>query len=231
VSGSKAAGGRLSVCEIFGSIQGEGRFAGRSAAFVRFAGCTLRCEWCDSAFARDALSAGGEVEWLDVAEIARRVRAAAPRARHIVVTGGEPLLQQTGIAELITLLPAETSVEIETNGTIAPALDGVLWSVSPKLPSSGNARDDAIRIGVLAEFVNRDSAFKFVVSDEKDWEAMVDLVVAVATPPGRVWVMPQARDAASLRAAALDLMPRIISAGYNFSPRLQLWLWGNERGR
>src|SRR3990167_10969815 len=132
--------------EIFASLQGEGPSAGTPVAFVRLSRCNLACVWCDTAYTwhfegDNRPHCGGETfarkanqVTLDVADVAARI--AALGQKRLVVTGGEPLLQAGALAELLELLP-DMSVEIETNGTIAPParLDIRVdqYNVSPKL--------------------------------------------------------------------------------------------------
>ena len=98
----------MRVNEIFYSIQGEGRFTGTAAVFIRLSGCNLRCPFCDTHHET--------FEEMDEEEIARRVSAFP--ARHVVITGGEPTLQLT--PKLTQCLHAMGCyIQIETNGSKA----------------------------------------------------------------------------------------------------------------
>ena len=115
----------MRVSEIYKSIQGEGFLTGTQSAFVRVAGCNLRCWFCDTPFA----SWYPEGEDLSVEEILERIRQSP--ASHVVLTGGEPML----FAELLPLCAglraAGRHVTIETAGTLFLPLDCDLMSISP----------------------------------------------------------------------------------------------------
>ncbi|WP_374447716.1 7-carboxy-7-deazaguanine synthase, partial [Stella sp.] len=132
------------VKEIFYTLQGEGRNAGRAAVFCRFAGCNLwsgregdraaaACRFCDTDFVGTDGPGGGR--FADADELAAAVRRCWPHSgpdrRMVVLTGGEPLLQVD--AALVAALHAERfEISVETNGTIAPP-PGLDWiCVSPK---------------------------------------------------------------------------------------------------
>ena len=132
-------GGTYQLAEHFISINGEGRCAGELALFLRFAGCNLRCDWCDTAWAcgKDApCEAVGLPRLMKIAE-----DAAAQGVRNVTLTGGEPLLQE-GIGELIHSLGRKLGLrtEIETNGAVplAPFIKeaGGVYTMDYKLPSS-----------------------------------------------------------------------------------------------
>jgi 7-carboxy-7-deazaguanine synthase len=111
--------------EIFYSIQGEGRFTGYPAIFIRFAGCNLKCDFCDTDFS--------EKFTMTAADIFHEVMKY--KADRIILTGGEPLLQ-VDLLLLLMMDATEKKVHVETNGTIIPneKLDiGLDWiTVSPK---------------------------------------------------------------------------------------------------
>lgn len=116
------------VNEIFCSLQGEGHNTGRAAVFVRFAGCNLRCPFCDTDF-----SAFREMTDAEIVSA-----ASAYRPRLVILTGGEPTLQADA-ALTAALHAAGFSVAMETNGT-RPVPPGVDWlTVSPKEPFCGAA--------------------------------------------------------------------------------------------
>lgn len=114
----------MPVVEKFVSVNGEGPRAGRLAAFVRFAGCNLRCSYCDTQWANEP---GCPAEWLTVDEIV--AWAASTPAACITLTGGEPALQPLLprlVRALLALPPVEDgaggmaprAVEVETNGAV-----------------------------------------------------------------------------------------------------------------
>src|SRR5687767_10048620 len=105
-----AAGDRLRLTEIFLSLQGEARAVGWPTVFVRLTGCPLRCQYCDTAYAFH----GGE--WRDIEAILDEV--AGHGARHVCVTGGEPLAQRRCITLLQRLCDAGYDVSLETSGAI-----------------------------------------------------------------------------------------------------------------
>ncbi|MDO4222120.1 MAG: 7-carboxy-7-deazaguanine synthase QueE [Akkermansia sp.] len=214
-----------SAPEIFHSLQGEGVRTGVPAVFLRLAGCNLHCRWCDTKHSwAPGLECGED-------EITRRILAFGCPA--LVVTGGEPLLQQDALQRLLPLLPprGEFYIEVETNGTLLPcrALAERVdqWNVSPKLGHSGNAAQDALRPDVLARFAAMENAwFKFVVAGEADWEP----VAALGLPRERIILMPCAATRAELHAAAPAVVELCMRHGVRFGNRLHVELWDDAKG-
>lgn len=153
----------------------------------------------------------------------------------VVVTGGEPLLQQGRLVPLLEACAARGWwVEIETNGTIAPD-DHLLalvrqWNVSPKLANSGIRLDTRIRADALAALRSTGTAvFKFVVTQPADLEGVAELVDAHDLGP--VWIMPEGTDPSTLLEHARALAGPVLDRGWNLTSRLHVLLWGDERGR
>ena len=146
---------KYKVTEIFDSVQGEGTTIGRLATFVRLAGCNLRCAWCDT-------PQRNTVRYeLTAEDIARKCFR-----RTVVITGGEPLLQD--IVPLVRRLRwYRRYVVVETNGTIPPPRIQAHWVVSPKLSNSGML--EHLNVDALKEFTKRQLVeFKFVVASRND---------------------------------------------------------------
>ena len=154
-------GRTLRVCEVFHSLQGESTRAGRRCAFVRLAGCNLRCAWCDT---RYSFEEGRPL----AAEMV--VEAVRPFGSPLVeITGGEPLMQEA-TPELAALLLREGfEVLVETNGSldisVLPYPTARIMDL--KTPSSGMS--DHNRLANLAH-LRRGDEVKFVVADRMDYE-------------------------------------------------------------
>jgi organic radical activating enzyme len=225
----------LRLSEIFESVQGEGASAGEPCVFLRLATCNLRCSWCDTRYTWDwdAYDYATEVQKASVDSVLARV--SGHPSRRLVVTGGEPLLQQKALATLLAALPPDFVVEFETNGTLSPApalADRVnQWNVSPKLANSGEPPERAINPTVLAALRDTGRAWlKLVVATEDDAQEATTLVDALKWPPDRVLFMPQA----STRERLLTLSPLVKSwaraRGVSASPRLHVERWDGRRG-
>ena len=234
--------------EIFASLQGEGPSIGRPSVFVRLSRCNLACTWCDTAYTwrfagdnrphRDGVSferTANQVT-LDEAEVATRIMALGQS--RLVITGGEPLLQGPALARMVAALKAAQPalhIEIETNGTIAPhpALDGLVdqYNVSPKLAHSGNPADLALIPERLTAWAADPRAyFKFVVAEQSDLAEITTLQQRYAIPPERLYVMPEGTDSATLRTRSRWLAEAAQSAGWRFTDRLHIHLYGDTRG-
>lgn len=164
------------IAERFVSVNGEGTHAGRLAAFIRFAGCNLRCAYCDTEWAQTADSA---TEQLSLDELVEWV-AQHPVAC-VTLTGGEPTLQ-LGLGELaaaLSALDAIEVVEIETNGSVdlAPLANArpekLQFTMDYKLPSSG--MEDRMLPENFAVLGERD-VVKFVAGTPEDLETMARIV-------------------------------------------------------
>lgn len=222
----------LAVTEVFYSLQGEGITAGTPAVFIRLRGCNLRCRYCDT---KHAWERGEEVPIERLLGGVLEHRKALERGAHLVVTGGEPLLQQEGLAELLRALKSHVPglcVEVETNATLMPRaeLDEVVdqYNVSPKLSNSDVPESLRIREGVLEFFARSSKAyFKFAVADERD-------VLEILTHPAlrrtvtasreRVMLMPLAATREEYARAAPAVAALCLKYGFRFSPRLQIEL-------
>ena len=159
----------LSVCETFSSIQGESTRAGKPCFFIRLAGCSCSCSYCDTEYAK----APGKAYRIDeLAELAR-----ASGLKLVEVTGGEPMEQAETPLLCRRLLDEGFEVLLETNGTLP--LDavppGVRRIVDCKLPSSGMAeRNDVRNYAIL----NADDEIKFVVGSREDFDHAVKVIEA-----------------------------------------------------
>jgi 7-carboxy-7-deazaguanine synthase len=223
--------------EVFTSIQGEGVTAGVPSTFVRLSLCSLHCVWCDTKYTWDwsHFDPRREIVRLEVPDVARRVMAGG--TRNVVITGGEPLLQQPDVAALATTLKAAgRRLEIETSGTVLPAAALASsvdqWNVSPKLASSGNDVQRREVPAALQWFAAQPNAYlKFVVTAPDDVAEVQALVQRYGVPAERVLLMPEGTTAAALAERSSWLVTHCQNLGYRFSTRLHVLLWGDERGR
>jgi len=222
--------------EIFHSIQGESIYAGRPAVFLRLALCNLACVWCDTRYTWDweHHDQQREVVAVSVDEVEKGIRRY--RCHSLVVTGGEPLVQQRALTILLERLKDSGFwIEVETNGTIVPGkrLLGVVdhWSVSPKLENSGNTLPARENPGALRLFRDLPSAhFKYVMEGADDLSELRAVMDRYEIPPDKIVLMPQAQDRDTLLDRSRWLVDICKSEGYLFSTRLQVLLWGNRRG-
>src|SRR4051812_24141406 len=225
----------LKVSEIFESLQGEGVSTGAPCVFVRLAQCNLHCSWCDTKYTWDfdRYRYEDEVHEQSVAEVAQRVNAAP--SRRLVLTGGEPLLQQRALKEFFARLAPDILVEVETNGTIVPeppALSRVnQWNVSPKLANAGDPEQFRVRPEALSALRDSGRAYlKLVIGGDADFAEADALVARLAWPRDRITWMPEARDREQLRARSFAVAEAARARSYRFSSRLHLELWGGRRG-
>lgn len=204
--------------------------------FIRTTGCNLRCEWCDTPYT----SWEPEGEWRTVGEIVSEVPAVA---RHVVVTGGEPLLWGNLGALTQHLREAGRHVTIETAGTIFQSLACDLMSISPKLANSdpGPDRPETVRTDHRRRRSNRDvlrrlleryeCQLKFVVADPRDLEEIEDLLRDLPTlSPERVLLMPLGTDRSEIARRAIWIADLCKARGYRYTPRLHVDLYGDTRG-
>lgn len=239
--------------EIFHTIQGEGVTAGCPAVFIRASRCNLHCVWCDTdhtwnfegtpwphekdsnpdyrKFNKNAVT----IE-LSPAEAARIILDFnCPR---VVITGGEPLLQESAFLEMIALIrhqKPECQFEVETNGTQIPstAMTQAInqFNVSPKLANSGMSEALRLPPASLEHFASLPQAwFKFVVSEQADIEEILELQARFQLPAARILLMPEGRTAEALAPKAVWLADRCRELGFRYGDRLHVRLWGDRRG-
>ncbi len=164
----------MKIVEIFDSIDGEGLRTGKTAAFIRLAGCNLRCSYCDTLYALFGENEPCEYTEMTVDEVLGKVNMSF---RRVTLTGGEPLLHEESVELVNRLTENGVEVNIETNGAVDIAefsaklgdTDGMFFTIDYKLPSSG--MEDKM---LWSNFLNLRpcDVVKFVVGSEEDVEVM-----------------------------------------------------------
>ena len=225
----------MKISEIFSSIQGEGIHAGKPSVFLRTALCNLKCVWCDTKYTWDwdNYDYSKEVHELPIEKVIEKIKQFEPK--HLVITGGEPLIQQSDIASLLSKLGADYFVEVETDCTIIPNSDMLEhvnhWNVSPKTSNSGNSRE-AREIPQCYDFFVKleNCVFKFVIENESDLEEIDELIAKYSIPKNKILLMPQAstKDELNLKKEEIEKIAK--AKGLLFSSRLQVERWGSQRG-
>lgn len=231
----------LWVAETFGpTLQGEGPSTGQQALFIRLAGCHLTCSWCDSTFTWDASRHDLAAERHPATIDALLVWVAGLPGTLVVITGGEPLLQQqTLISLVIALAEKRHRIEIETSGTIPPRPElsqaVTAFNVSPKLSSSGLPEHRRIRPDALQTLYRSGKAvWKFVVTHPAELDEIrqvLPLIDPTSRPVEPIWVMPEGTTPEIVLDRLRLLAQPVIDHGWNLSTRLHILLWGDTRGR
>ena len=224
----------MKIAELFYSLQGEGSLVGVPSVFIRTSGCNLRCSWCDTPYA----SWQPEGADLTLNQILDEVKAHP--ARHVVVTGGEPMIAPEIVPLTERLRRLGLHITIETAGTVFQPVACDLMSISPKLSNSTPrgtdwaSRHDRLRIQpeVLRELMGRyPYQLKFVIEKPDDLGEVRALLEELnAGERERVILMPEGTDSARLHERAQWLAEICKDEGFRFSPRLHVDLYGNRRG-
>ena len=228
------------ISEIFQSIQGEGELTGVPSVFIRTSGCNLRCSWCDTPYA----SWNPEGEQRSVAQLVAAVEA-FPMTRHVVLTGGEPMIAKEMKTLAAELRRGGRHITIETAATVAP--DGIacdLASLSPKLLNSApdpvehaawrkkheatRWQPDVVRAWVDAYAYQ----FKFVVARPEDIDELEHMLAALKRdiPRHKILLMPEGTTLEKMRSRAAWLGELCKARGYRYAHRLHIELYGNRRG-
>jgi 7-carboxy-7-deazaguanine synthase len=227
---------KIIVAEVFYSLQCEGRAIGTPAVFLRLGGCNLMCNsehWrCDTI---EVWQKGRSKVFEDIftSEHISYLRKGA----HLVITGGEPLLQQFQIVNLIEWLYYKHNlegifVEIETNGTIIP-LSGLSarvkwWNVSPKLANCGEPYEKRVNDTALYELSRKDSIFKFVIKNEGDvQEILQDFGMLNFSD---IVLMPAGATREELNITRPLVVELCKSLCLRYSERLHIVIWDKKTG-
>lgn len=227
--------GVLRLSEVFDSLQGEGVSLGKPCRFVRLALCNLRCHYCDTKYTWDfeQYDYAREVRLSSVDALAEQMRNAP--SGHVVITGGEPMLQQRALEQVFSRVSSDIFLEVETNGTRAPlpslAARVDQWNVSPKLSSAGDS--EALRIRPEALLALRDTGrayLKLVVESAQDRDEAEALRQRFEWPRERTLLMPEASSPEALAERSPAVAAWAQELSLRFSTRLHVSLWGGRRG-
>ena len=222
------------INEFFYSLQGEGSLAGVPSIFVRLAGCPLRCHWCDTKYAWDP-QAGTP---MSIEQILDGIQDFP--TRYVVLTGGEPMVHDE-ICEVTSAIRGKGyHLTFETAGI--KHVEGVqadLMSISPKLSNSepplngGKQTSERFNEDVLQTLMAAyDYQLKFVIDIAEDLNEVAGVLDRLENVDlYKVFLMPQATQTAEYLEKARWLVEYCKQTGFSFSPRLQIMLWGQQRGK
>jgi 7-carboxy-7-deazaguanine synthase len=211
--------------EIFRGFQGEGETVGQPRLFIRFNECNLSCYYCDS-----------KMTWGkgDKQLLIEDYKELLMKYKKWCITGGEPLLKQTEIKEIMEIYDP-VWIEIETNGTIIPntyLIQSInLWNISPKRQKDMSKNEKTTPHLLENKNLLKDYIVKFVVENEEDWKFVEDIKNEFNIDNNKVWIMPKSifnKEKDDL--LRIEIYNKALELGYNFTPRLHVMLFGNKRG-
>ncbi len=211
----------MRIYEIYQSIQGETYLAGNPTTIIRTAGCNMNCTYCDT---RYALGYGKE---MTVDEILKEVRRLD--WRYVLLTGGEPLMQNEALKLSNMIVENGFILSIETNGSfdISFYSKNAIIVMDIKTPDSGYA--DYNRYENI-KYLKPQDCVKFVIASQRDFVWSTNIIKEhklyektenIFFSPARDFVKPN------------ELATWILEAHQDvkFNPNLHRWIWGDEKGR
>lgn len=225
------------VSEIFESIQGEGNYAGVRCLFVRFQFCNLTCSWCDTKYTWNNKNSDFKI----YSELELKKIISESSSHHVIFTGGEPLLYK-----IDNLVVEGKKYHVETNGCFNPeeplmatlnngktiarqGLDISIfkefnWVVSPKLSNAGEKPNEGSLLYWSKQTFN---IFKFIIKTNNDFNEIENIIVKYSIAKDKIYIGIEGTTLVS--QLQLAMVEEIIKRGYNYSPRLHVLLWGNQR--
>jgi len=249
-----------------GTVQGEGKLVGMPSMFVRLQGCNLRCIWtgndgklcmCDTAHTSFG---GGSATTISIDEAIEILKINMGGMKHVVVTGGEPMLQRESLAELLKRCREDGwHTTVETNGTICDEEVSrwtSLMSVSPKLKSSIPTKEKLEELHLEESLATRrheeliddksallrivddtkrygnDIQIKFVVSQARDEQEIKNDYAKVIEKlkPEDIVIMPMGKKQRELEESNKVALEMAIRNGWRYTPRLHIALFGDKEG-
>lgn len=234
--------------EIFYTIQGEGKNIGKPSVFLRTSQCNLHCSWCDTDYtwnwegtpfntrSNKKFKKENYIIEQSIDDITRIIEKFP--CQHVVLTGGEPFMQQKELVELMNALKDindDYTFEIETNGTLLPSDEFDLlidqYNVSPKLSNSDNELKIREKPKPLSFFAKNDKAhFKFVISTKTDLNEVLELIKKYNINSSKVYLMPEGTNAQQLNEKQQWLVETCKQYGFNYTDRLHIHIYGSKRG-
>lgn len=248
---------------LSGTVQGEGKLAGTPSLFIRLATCNLRCIWqmddgsfcrCDTSYA--SFHPDDKKAW-NVDEIIKVIKHNIGAMQHVVITGGEPLLQKKGLEALCKSIKEDLGlhITIETNGTIfceelTKYVD--LFSISPKLsnsvpsaerlkfykePETASSRyhhEVRKNMGVLQSFIDsaKDLQLKFVVAKQSDADEIIKDYLSVLKDYDKrdIMLMPLGATHEQIAKSNPIVLQMCIQNGWKYTPRIHIDIFGSKQG-
>lgn len=235
----------MKVNEIFGpTIQGEGKSVGRKVMFVRLVLCNLYCIWCDTPYTWNWIGTKfahpkkfdktKEVHEMSSSQITKALLQLSNEVRAVVISGGEPLVQQKELFNLLEILKSfDYWVEVETNGTIVPTpeVESLVdqFNCSPKLENSTIPYAQRIKGRALEALqANNKTCFKFVVGNKEDMKEILELIKEYKLT--QVYLMPLGQTRVELTITSPLAHSLAKEHNLTFSSRLHVELFGEKRG-
>ena len=234
----------LSGDGVFHTIQGEGDLVGMPTTFIRLQNCNLSCSWCDSKYTwnKDMPEYYEEPIQVPIEEIIpmvmerQREKGVEEFIPEVAITGGEPLIQQKEILNLVELYP-DIRFQIETNGTVKPSEEilelayagRIKFNCSPKLPNNGMDIKRLVKPEALA-LINSvpTTVFKFVSISPQDIED-IETYYGKYVDKKKIMIMPEGLTEEANNEHLKAIVGIIIQKGYRITPRLQNSLFQNRR--
>ncbi|MBK1971924.1 7-carboxy-7-deazaguanine synthase QueE [Campylobacter sp. TTU-622] len=248
----------MDIVESFISIQGEGKFSGRLAIFVRFAGCNFNCYGfgvhknindkkflgCDTIRAVFTKDFADQYTRFTPLELYKRVCFLKAKLNPIVViTGGEPLLYYNNndfLKWLELLLKDNFEIHFETNASLKidfekfPLYKKCIFALGVKLSNSKIPKEKRLNFDAIKAIVQnaKDSFYKFVLDKEmiKSNKAKIEIDEILAKVDNEVYCMPMGYNEEILKINALEVAHFCIKNGYNYSDRMHIRLWNDKEG-
>ena len=231
----------IEISELFtNTVQGEGKYIGYPATFLRMKKCTLNCGFCDTTEVWRSGNSYSAMELLEIFDNFDIVNLLV-NGQHLVLTGGSPLLQQKSLVEFFSLFKSKYHflpfVEIENEAVLMP-IDGILqyvshWNNSPKLSNSNmrkNVRYKSNIIRLLSNFGDI-SSFKFVVSKEEDWkEIEEDFLKTHLIQKDQIILMPEGTSREELRKNYNFVLDLACKYNVRMTDRLQITIFDRTVG-
>jgi 7-carboxy-7-deazaguanine synthase len=231
----------LNVSEFFfDTIQGEGINIGKPAAFLRLQDCTLNCVWCDTT---EVWREGNPYTHRELMEKIAAVGLDSKLLRggqHLVVTGGSPLKQQRQLIrffeEFQSYFGFTPYVEIENECVLRPLPQLkqyiACWNNSPKLSNSGNSNIARYKPAIIHETASLENSwFKFVISDETDWEEIQsDFIDACLISKKQIILMPEGADRNELILNQQMAVDMAVTHNVRYCSREHIILWDKKTG-
>ena len=237
---------KIVINDIYPAIAGEGVNAGHPVTLVRLFGSNLEDRLDPHPYAWQLQTKSENARNLLIDDVLEEINKLKGNKRHLLITGGEPLLQQEALIEFLQRYEKwfnrKPYVEVETNGTIMPKdeLDGLIdkynvaicLSNSTNSPDSRNTFDQRVKKSVCEFFAcSKKASFKFYLRDVLEFKEVAEIEKAIGIPKHKIWLTSAEINYVDVRRSAPGIMNLCLEKGYKYSPRLHVTMYGAKRGK